>query len=125
MPRLFRPRPGFALIGALGLVLLSSCGTPEYQAERKHCEAEWMLKIPPVYREEIVTKYRNEERPTGDTVCTTDGAVTTCKQIKETISVPYTAVEKVDIRKAQRDPQIASCTLRACIAKYGNSKCET
>ncbi|MFD1809581.1 hypothetical protein ACFSHQ_20305 [Gemmobacter lanyuensis] len=33
----------FLLPAALMLV---SCGTPEYRAERSICEAEWMQKIP-------------------------------------------------------------------------------
>lgn len=107
-----------------GLLVLQSCGTPEYRTERTHCEAEWLLKIPPVYRHEPVTKYRSVERPSGETVCETAGTTTTCKPVMKTISVPYTTVERVDIRKAQRDPQIASCAARACAAKYGNSKCE-
>ncbi|AML51704.1 hypothetical protein [Falsihalocynthiibacter arcticus] len=113
------------ILGVVGLVLLSSCGTPEYRTEKSHCEAEWMLKMPPVYRQEIVTKYRTEERPTGEMICETTGATTNCKPVKETVSVPYTALETVDIKKAQRDPQIASCTARACVARYGNSACET
>lgn len=108
-----------------GLVALSSCGTPEYRAERKHCEAEWLLKIPPVYRQEAVTKYRSEERPTGRSTCTTAGTVTNCQQIMETVSIPYTDIETVDIKARQRDPQIASCAAKACAATYGNSKCET
>lgn len=116
--------PHFRIVGVAGFVLLSSCGTPEYRAEKSHCEAEWMLKIPPVYRQEIVTKYRNEERPTGETVCETTGTTTNCKPVLKTVSVPYTAVETVDIKKAQRGPQISSCTARACVTKYGNSKCE-
>lgn len=109
---------------AVGLVALSGCGTPEYRAEKSHCEAEWMLKIPPVYRQETVTKYRTEERPTGETTCETIGNVTNCTQVKESVSVPYTALETVDIRKVQRDPQIASCAARACTVKYGNNTCE-
>lgn len=109
---------------ALGLFVLTSCGTPEYRAERKHCEAEWLLKIPPVYRQEVVTKYRTVERPTGRSTCTTQGSVTHCQQVMRTISVPYTEVETVDIRQRQRTPQIESCAARACMARYGNSKCE-
>lgn len=112
------------IFGAAGFVLLSSCGTPEYRTEKSHCEAEWMLKIPPVYRQEIVTKYRDEERPTGETICETTGSTTVCKPVMETVSIPYTAVETVDIKKTQRNPQIASCTARACVARYGNSACE-
>lgn len=111
-------------ICALGLFVLASCGTPEYRAERKHCEAEWLLKIPPVYRQEVVTRYRTEKRPTGRSTCTTQGSVTNCEQVMKTISVPYTEVETVDIRKRQRTPQIDSCTARACMKRYGNSKCE-
>jgi len=106
------------------MLFLSSCGTPEYRDEHTHCEAEWLLKIPPVYQQELVTKYRTKERLTGETVCTTEGATTTCERVKERISVPYQTVEKVDIKKPQRTPQIQSCTKRACLAKYGNSKCE-
>lgn len=116
--------PHFRIVGVAGFVLLSSCGTPEHRTEKSHCEAEWMLKIPPVDQQQIVTKYRNNERPTGETICETTGSTTICKPILETVSVPYTAVETVDIKKAQRSPQIASCTARACMAKYGNSTCE-
>ncbi|WP_417254680.1 hypothetical protein [Celeribacter sp.] len=42
----------------------------------------------------------------------------------ETVSVPYRELERVDIRKAERDTQIASCAARACTAKYGNAECE-
>ncbi len=113
-----------AITLAAALFLLQSCGTPEYRAERTHCEAEWLLKIPPVYRHEPVTKYRSVKRPSGETVCETKGTKTRCKPVMKTISVPYTAMERVDIRKTQRDPQISSCAARACSAKYGNDKCE-
>ncbi len=106
------------------MLFLASCGTPEYRDEHTHCEAEWLLKIPPVYQQELVTKYRSKERLTGETICTTEGSVTTCKGVKKRVSVPYQALETVDIRKRQRTAQIQSCTKRACSAKYGNSKCE-
>lgn len=110
---------------AFGLIALVSCGTPEYRAERKHCEAEWLLKIPPVFRQEVVTRYRTEKRPTGRSTCTTTGTTTDCQQVMRTVSIPYTDVETVDIKKRQRTPQIESCAARACAARYGNSKCET
>lgn len=111
-------------VSAAVFALLGSCGTPEYRAERSHCEAEWMLKIPPVYRQETVIRHRNEEQPSGALDCKTQGDTTICTPKMKTVSVPYTAVETVDIRKPQRDAQIESCAARACAAKYGNSKCE-
>ncbi|WP_226778885.1 hypothetical protein [Oceaniglobus trochenteri] len=121
-----RTRPGKAALaaGALALVLLGSCGTPEYRAERTQCKAEWMLKIPPVFREEVVTRYRSEKRPTGETRCETTGATTLCQPVIGTVSVPYTAFETVDIRKGQREAQIAACAARACSVRYGNATCE-
>ena len=116
------PKPVFILVTIL--VGLSACDTPEYRAERSHCEAEWMLKIPPAFRQEIVIKYRNEERPSGAMECITEGAKTQCTPEIETISVPYTAIETIDIRKSQRDSQIQSCAFRACQVRYGNVKCE-
>lgn len=113
---------GLSIIACLAL---AACGTPEYRAERKHCEAEWMLKIPPIYRQEIVTRYRTEERLTGFTTCRTVNSITRCIQDTRLVSVPYPVVETVDIRAAQRNPQIESCAARACMARYGNSKCET
>ncbi len=117
-----RPTPFIALLSAC--LILQSCGTPEYRTERTHCEAEWLLEMPPVYRLEPVTKYRSEERPTGEIVCETSGTTTVCKPVMETVSVPYRELERVDIRKAERDTQIASCAARACTAKYGNAECE-
>lgn len=122
MSQISKPAIGLCVFG---FVLLTGCGTPEYRTEKTHCEAEWLLKIPPVYRQEVVTKYRSEERLSGNTTCKTTGSTTNCMQDTETISIPYTAIETIDIRKQLRSPQIASCAARACTAKYGNSKCET
>lgn len=112
------------MISLAALLGLAACGTPEYRAERSHCEAEWMLKIPPVYRQETVIRHRSEERPSGAMDCKTKDNKTICMPKMTHVSVPYTAVETVDIRKAQRDPQIESCAAKACQRKFGNSKCE-
>lgn len=104
--------------GTSVILFLAGCGAPEYGAERTQCEAEWLLKISPVHREEVVTKYRSERRPTGETKCEATCATTLCEPVFETISVPHTAIETVDIRKTQRDAQI-----KACAAKYGNTAC--
>ena len=122
MSQISKSSLGFCVFG---FVLLTGCGTPEYRAEKQYCEAEWMLKIPPVYRQEAVTRYRSETRLTGRTTCKTTGSTTNCTQDTETVSIPYTAIETVDIKKPMRNPQIASCATRACSEKYGNNKCET
>lgn len=118
--------PSFRSLSALALMLAALCGcaTPEYLAEHSHCEAEWMLKIPPVYRQEAVIKHRSEEQPSGALDCETKGETTICVPKMKTVSVPYTTVEMVDIHKPQRDPQIESCAARACAMKYGNSECK-
>ena len=113
-----------ALIAA-ALAVLSGCGTPEYRAERSHCEAEWMQRIPPVYRQQSVIRHRSEEQPSGEMTCETTGRRTICTPKMKTVQVPYEAVETVDIRKPERDVQIQSCTARACMSRYGNSSCET
>lgn len=122
------PRPAIAkflpVFCTLGLIVLQGCGTPEYRAERTQCEAEWMLRIPPLYRDKLVTRYRSEPRPTGETRCEAKGTVTVCQQVMEMVSVPFQAVETVDIYKAQRSPQIKACAARACTAKYGNGACK-
>ena len=115
-------RPVFSL--STSVLFLQGCGAPEYRTERTHCEAEWLLKIPPDYRHEPITKYRSVKRPSGKTTCETKGNKTKCKPVMQTVSLPYVEMERVDIRKSQRDPQIASCAARACTAQYGNSKCE-
>lgn len=114
----------FLSAATVTLLALSGCGTPEYRAERSHCEAEWLLKIPPVYQQETVIRHRSEEQPSGEMNCETQGRQTICTPKMKTVSIPYTAVETVDIRKPQRDPQIQSCTARACALKFGNSTCE-
>ncbi|PTE21311.1 hypothetical protein C5F48_12800 [Cereibacter changlensis JA139] len=111
--------------GFLGLVLLGSCGTPEYRAEQSLCRAEWQQKIPPRYEQQLVERVRYEQRPTGQTNCTTVGNQTSCQQVMTTISIPYTAVETVDVLSSRRDVQIEACTVRACAARYGNPECKT
>ncbi|MDO9527277.1 MAG: hypothetical protein Q7J57_17350 [Gemmobacter sp.] len=113
------------VVALLSLALLVSCGTPEYRAERQICTADWLQKIPPVYQQQIVTRYRTEERPTGVSVCTPSGNQQICRQQMRTIEIPYTAVETVDINESRRNPQIAACAARSCQAKFGNAECKT
>lgn len=108
----------------LPLVLLSGCTTPEYDAERRACTAQWMTRIAPDFAQQLVERVRFEQRPTGRTTCTTTGNQTSCIDEMTTISIPYTTVETVDRNKPRRDAEIAACTARACIARYGNAACE-
>jgi len=106
------------------LLLLSACTTPEYDAERRACTAQWMTRIQPDFAQQLVERLRYEQRPTGRTTCTTTGNQTTCVDQMTTIAIPYTTVETVDLNKPRRDAQIADCTARACVARYGNPSCE-
>lgn len=105
-------------------VVLGSCTTPEYQAERSICSAEWLRRIPPLYERQAVNRTRYEQRPTGITHCTTTGTTTTCVDEMESIAIPYVAFETVDVFAARRDTQIEACAARACLARYGNATCE-
>ena len=113
-----------ALAALASLALLAACGTPEFRAERQICVAEWMHKIPPIYRQQIVTRYRSEQIPTGVSICTPSGNQQICRQQMRTIQIPYTAVETIDINEPRRNPQIAACAARACQTKFGNPECK-
>lgn len=115
-------RSGFLMIPAV--VLLGSCGTPEYRAERAICEAEWQQRIPPRYEQQLVERTRYEERPTGQSTCVTHGDLTECNEVMTTISIPYTAVETVDVNAPRRDVQVAACAAKVCQQKFGNAECE-
>ncbi|MBD3765524.1 MAG: hypothetical protein IE927_12555 [Rhodobacterales bacterium] len=106
------------------LLLLSACATPEYQAERAICEGEWMQRIPPVYRQQMVERIRYEERPTGRQSCKTKGNVTKCVAEMTRISIPYVTVETVDGNAGRREVQIDACVARACQKKFGNPECK-
>lgn len=110
---------------SMTLALLAGCGTAEYRAERGICEARWLDKLPPVYEDRLVNKTRYEERPTGETVCETVNGKTKCTAETMQVSVPYVAVETVDINARERNARITQCAQRRCLEAYGNTKCET
>lgn len=114
------------LIVAVSVVLVvASCGTPEYRAERSVCEAQWLQKIPPKYERQIVERVRYIQVPTGVSTCTTANNVQTCVAQMRSEAIPYTAVETVDVNAPARDAQIQACTVKACSARYGNPECRT
>lgn len=105
-------------------LLLGSCGTPEYRAERTVCSAEWQQKIPPRYVQELVERVRYIRVPTGETICEQKGNKTHCVSGSRLEEIPYTAIETVDANKRERDAQIRLCAAKACTAKFGNAECK-
>lgn len=105
------------------LLLPAACGTAEYRAERAICEAEWMQRIAPVWRQQMVERTRYEDRPTGRQTCKTRGNVTECVAEMTRIPIPYVTVETVDVNAHRREVQIDACVVRACQQKFGNAEC--
>lgn len=105
-------------------VILGSCGTPEFRAERSVCSAEWKQKIPPRYVQELVERVRYIRVPTGEMICEPVGKKTHCVSGTRLEGFPYTAVETVDANKRERDVQIRACAIKACTAKFGNPECK-
>lgn len=105
-------------------LLLGSCGTPEFRAERSVCAAEWQQKIPPRYVQELVERVRYIRVPTGEMICEPVGKKTHCVSGTRLEGIPYTAVETVDANKRVRDTQIRACAVKACMAKFGNAECK-
>ena len=112
-------------IGVLGsLMLLASCGTPEFRAERSICASTWLSKIPPRYEQELYSKTESRQVPTGKTTCTSVGNTTTCIQVMRTEYYTVPAVRTVDRNKPRRDAQINLCTRNVCLEKFGNAECK-
>lgn len=109
---------------ALFLVLLSSCGTPEFQTELASCRATWTSKIPPVFEDKLVNVTETREVPTGKSTCTGTGTALTCVAEMRTEFYTVTEVQTVDIKEEERDIQIRQCTQRMCTKKYGNASCK-
>ncbi|MFC7703335.1 hypothetical protein ACFQXB_03895 [Plastorhodobacter daqingensis] len=107
-----------------GLVL-GSCGTPEFRAEKDSCTASWMAKIPPRYEQEWYNQSQTRQVPTGTTTCTGSGNTLICNQVMRTEYYTVPAVRTVDRNAPLRDPQIQNCTRQACLLKFGNAECKT
>ena len=105
-------------------LILGSCGTPEYRAERSVCAAEWEQKIPPRYAQRIVQRVKYIEVPTGEITCTGKGNTQHCVSKTRLEDVPYTEVETYDVNQSRRDVQIQACAVKACSAKFGNPDCK-
>lgn len=115
------------LIFALGLAVasLTACGTPEQQQTRALCTAEWMEKIPPKTELRLVTNRYYELVPTGKSICVTEGNTTTCQDEMKRDWIERQEIEEVDLNGPERAAQIKACTLKQCLANYGNAECST
>jgi hypothetical protein len=111
--------------GVLALLLLASCGTPEFRAERSLCTAEWSKKIEPRLERELYNRSVSRQVPTGRTVCKTSGETTVCDRVMRTEYFTVPAVRTVDRNKPRRDAQILQCTQNICLEKFGNAECKT
>ncbi len=107
-------------------LLLASCGTPEFQAERSVCRAEWEQKIPARMGQRIVERTKYIRVPTGEMICEPRGKKggQHCVSGSRLEEIPYTALESYDMNKPRRDVQIRACTVQACDAKFGNPECK-
>lgn len=115
------------LLAALTLIaagLASGCATHEYVEAWKVCSREWAARIPPDYRQVLVTKERRTEVPDGTETCTTDGFTKRCEKGMRTEWIPYTAVETVDGNARQREQRTRECTEAQCTSIYGNPDCK-
>ncbi len=106
------------------LVVLASCGTPEYRAEKDICTSTWMTKIPPRLEQELYNQSHSRQVPTGRTTCTGSGNSVTCNQVMRTEYYTLPAVRTVDRNKPRRDAQINACTQTICLKKFGNPECK-
>ncbi|NVO28661.1 hypothetical protein HJ526_14615 [Donghicola sp. C2-DW-16] len=111
---------------ALALLVAASCGTPEYRAERSLCEAEWAVKIPPVYVKEIYNETRTREVPTGQSICepVKKSKKMVCQDVMRTETYTIPALRTVDRNEGRRDIQIRACAIAACQQKFGNAECK-
>jgi hypothetical protein len=116
----------FALLLA---VILASCASQERREVRALCSVESMRSFPPNIQRQMVNKTRLVSVPNGTMNCTTIGtgqfATTNCVAGTTLESVPYVAVENVDLNKLARDADENACANRVCFQRYGNSQCKT
>ncbi len=107
---------------------LTGCATQEKREVRAECSLEGMRTYRPIIERQTVNKTRFISVPDGTMNCTTfgTGAITTtnCTAGTKLESVPYTAVENVDLNKNARDIFINSCVNRVCFERYGNADCK-
>jgi hypothetical protein len=108
----------------LVFAFLTSCGTPEFRAEKDMCTSTWLTKVPPKFEQELYNQSHSRQVPTGQTTCTGSGNFVTCNQVMRTEYYTLPAVRTVDRNKPRRDIQINQCTRAVCLTKFGNPECK-
>lgn len=110
-------------------IFLISCATQERQEVRTQFGAEAMRSFPPKFERQMVNRTRTISVPDGTVNCTTVGtgqfATTNCIAGRRFETIPYTAVENVDINKIARDVEEKVCADRVCYQRFGNIACKT
>ena len=109
-------------------VLLTGCASKERREARAECSVEAMRQYPPQIERQMVNKSRLVSVPDGTMNCTTIGtgqfATTNCVAGTKLESIPYTAVENVDMNKTSRAAVEKACADRICFQRFGNSQCK-
>jgi len=118
----------FLIYLAFALVLLG-CATNEYNQAEGECSASAFQRFPVKNVQEVVSRSKEVQVPTGRTNCTSTpngaGAInTTCTQETKSEWRNYQDVETLDGNKKARDSLISSCTAQRCMSRYGNSQCK-
>lgn len=112
------------IFSTLGMVLCS-CQTIEYRAEKSYCFADWAQKIPEDRQQSITTDFRYELQPTGTfTFKVTEEGNTVAIPDYKKVRIPYQIIDTFDANAKRRKTQIDACTKRACQKKFGNPACE-
>ena len=107
------------------IVMAASCTTAAYDRERSHCAVHWHNLIPAKFEDRLFTEYRHDKEFSGTTVCRRINGQTICEHGYNTVMVPYTVVDQVDIHKKRRNAHIAACAETACEKSYGNPACKS
>jgi hypothetical protein len=120
---------GILLVGVSILIGLSGCSAA-YQNASDECDKLAQGKYPPRYESKTVNKVRFESVPDGNIQCYTPPPImknfepqTTCTQGTRLISIPYTAVETVDVEEKRRSSYASACTNRRCPEGFTDTKC--
>ena len=116
------------IIALFFIILTAGCATKEKQEVLAQCGTVAMREYPPKIEKQWVNKTRLVSVPDGTSSCTTavSGQVTktNCTSGTKLESVPYTAVEDVDLNAQARDAMQDACASRTCVERYGNPQCK-